>query len=362
MVDGMEFLQPGPERRAMHAHRMAEFEQRLRRCDLPLVGLADPAPSPRMVAETGGSDGGIDDVGLAYGDLMRPDGPLVQVHTARRSTETIAPNLADLLEQELDRVEDDTEVAEGGVEHTELVIDGVPHPATVQRHGDRFWAARTTRAGTDVTVVARDWDLAAIRLVTVPSIEPFLRGRAEVLAAAMAAGPPALPEPVEVEHPHRALVDAVLAEHLDMRQRVRAGRRPRARGARRIAGLWQAAVRAQEGLADQSADDANDAVTTMINQLSDLQEKADWFADARLREAAVTETLMYWTGLREAVPSQPAQDLWRRYWQARRALRPESWPLRPLAARSRYRDLLGIEVAWLDAWSEWARAREVTGE
>ncbi len=48
----------------------------------------------------------------------------------------------------------------------------------------------------------------------------------------------------------------------------------------------------------------------MVNQLTGLQEETSWFADERLREAAVTETLLFWTGLREAVPSRAAQQAW----------------------------------------------------
>ncbi|HZD03221.1 MAG TPA: hypothetical protein VFA46_24410 [Actinomycetes bacterium] len=367
-----------PEWDAVVARELAALDERIRRCGLPLVGLVEPAPVPRLLGDCAGLDDIIESIGLLYGAPERPDGPLVQVHTARWGASTVPPSLADLLEQELDRVEDDAPVAEVA-EQAVLVVDGERHPAVVLRAGVRFWAARCGYRDAEVTVVARDWDLdvGAALLVSVPDVEPFLRGRREYLAALRAAAPAVgaweradvdLGE-VGVAGAHRALVDALLERHARvLAARGPGGRRPRSRGAERAGRLWEAAVRAQMRLADQPREQADQAVTAMVNQLAGLQEEAAWFGQQRLREAAIGETLLYWTGLRLAVPSQAAQEAWRRAWAAQQrhpaggrvGLAEERLAAEhgePEGLRGWFEVLRDERGEWLAAWAVWARSQ-----
>ena len=96
----------------------------------------------------------------------------------------------------------------------------------------------------------------------------------------------------------------------------------------------------------------------MVNQLSQFQEESDWFAtDERLRRDAVTETLMYWTGLREeAVPSRRAQESWKRIWDHRQRLsRGEDLadPAWVAEVRAHHDRVVNDRDEWLDIWSAW---------
>jgi hypothetical protein len=348
---------------------LAALEEQLRGSGLALVGLAEPAPLPRMLGDAATCDGVTESVGLAYGDPMAAGGPLVQVHCARWPQSLMRPpGLRDLLEQELDRVADESVVDQQPVEQAVLRTDGQPCSAVVLRAGPRWWAARCSYRGAEVTVVARDWDpaLAATRLVSVADLEPFLRGRREYLAGLRAAAP-APPEPAEVEvaGAHRAVVEAVFAQAREAQARIGQGRGSRRRGTERLDQLWEAATRAQMRLADQAHKQAGEAVTAMVNQLVGLQEEASWFAEERLRGAAITQTLVYWSGLRETVPSRAAQQAWQRVWQLQRRqlaaglLADHEQPSAEHADRRRgwVEEVHATRAVWRAAWAAWARSQ-----
>lgn len=338
----MEITEPPPDWAALLARHRAELEAQLRACDLSLVGLAEPAPVPRMLGDTVALDGTVRSVGLCYGDPMLAEGPLVQVRTGR---DVPPPDLREVIQGEQDRVGDASLVDEHPSPGT-LAIDGDLHDAELLHAGTRFWAGLCRYRGGHVVVVARDWALPATRLATVTDAGPFLQGSQDYLARLRAAeepavaGPEAVVGPRAVDNPHRALVEAALEQSRQIEARVRSGRRPRVSTTgdgplARMPGLWEAATRAQMRFADQDRREAAAAITALVNQLVALQEQAGWFAeDALLREAAITECLQYWTGLREAVPSRAAQEAWRRVWTGGQAPRSQ----------------------WLAAWAEWARA------
>src|SRR5689334_7207570 len=127
----MERVPLTPEWRERIARHQAEMEDRIRRCGLPLVGLAEPGPGPGMVGSTEGDADAVTSVGLSYGDLIRPDGPRVDVHTARDDL-----NPRTILEDALDQVGDDSPLPDQPVP-VSLVIDGGPVPATMFRAGTR---------------------------------------------------------------------------------------------------------------------------------------------------------------------------------------------------------------------------------
>lgn len=346
MLEPMERVPLTPEWRERIARHQAEMEDRIRRCGLALVGLAESGPSPGMVGSTEGAGEQITSVGLSYGDLIRPDGSRVDVHTAR-----LGLDMRGLLEDALDQVGDDSPVPDRAVPAS-LVVDGAPVAATMLRAGDRFWAAQCWHRDHEIVVVARDWAPEAASLASVPDVEPFLRARAAYIAA-LREDPPAPPAPVDVDDPHRALVDALLAATVAISEdRLREHLRVR----RSIHGLWEATVSAQAELTGQSRDEANDVVTTMVNQLTGLREHAPWFtADPRLREAAITETIAYWTGADRSVPSRPAQEAWQRHWEGRRGWPPEVLTAEdPATRRTWFERLRAGQESWLSAWAAWA--------
>jgi hypothetical protein len=357
MLVHMERVPLTAEWRERIARHQAELEDRIRRCDLPLIGLAAPGPGPGMVGSTDGAGETINSVGLSYGDPIRHDGPRVDVHTARDQTDVRA-----LLADALDHAGDESPLPDRS-ERVDLVIDGAPVPAVLLRAGARFWAARCRYRDCEIVVVARDWALDAAGLASVPDVEPFLRARAAYIAA-LRDDPPTPPDPLAplvVDDPHRALVDALLAvTEAVSRDRVHQPRRREFRQARRsIPGLWETTVSAQARLTGGSRDDANDVVTTMVNQLTSLQEQASWFtAEPRLREAAISETIAYWTGSDRSVPSRPAQEAWQRHWSGRRGWPPEVLSADDMSTRRAWFERLRSgQEAWLDAWAGWVRDR-----
>jgi hypothetical protein len=350
MLVHMERVPMTPEWRERIARHQAEMEDRIRHCGLPLIGLAEPGPGPGMVGSTEGGADAVTSVGLSYGDLIRHDEPRVDVHTARDGLDPHA-----ILEDALDHAGDDSPLPDRPVPAS-LIIDGVPVPATMLRAGPRFWAAHCRYGDCEVVVVARDWALDATSLASVPDVEPFLRARAAYIAALREDPPAPPPPPVDVDDPHRALIDALLAATVAIREdRIREHKRAR----RSIHGLWEATVTVQARLTGRPRDEANDVVTAMVNELTGLREHASWFAaEPRLREAAIIETIAYWTGADPAVPSRPAHEAWQRHWDGRRGWPPEVLTTEdPATRRAWFEQLRAGQEAWLAAWAAWVRDR-----
>lgn len=365
---------PAPRgRRDRLAWRLSAHEEKIRRADLPLFGLdAQSAPVPRMLGDTLVlPDGQVDSVALCYGDPLRAAGPLVQVHSTRPGT---APTLSSLLVREL-RDRDAGEAAvvaatAAALEDAHLLIDEEPRTA-VRLRGGSFWAARCLYQGAVVSVVARAWEPSWTNLVSVTDVEPFLTGRRRYLETLGEDGPPARePGTLDIANGPRALVNMVLELHAawDRRWRERGGgddwwaQRPVL--PREWTRRWEAATLAQMRLAEQAREAAMDELWSMINQLTRLHDAASWWGNRRLREAAISETLLYYSGLTRDVPSRTAQDLWRRAWQAHVDGRPPSSPealaeLAPLVATARLRqqaaESVRSERACIVEWDKWAR-------
>jgi hypothetical protein len=72
----------------------------------------------------------------------------------------------------------------------------------------------------------------------------------------------------------------------------------------------------------QEYEPANAAVTSMVNHLTTLQQRSDWYENnASLRDAAINETIAYFRD-GEQVRSLPAQRAWQNLWSKQRAWRP----------------------------------------
>ena len=115
--------------------------------------------------------------------------------------------------------------------------------------------------------------------------------------------------------------------------------------------LWQRAaseLSEQVGISKHAADDI---ITSVVNQLTRLDEQAPWFtSDALLRERAIDETLRH-AVLDEPVPSRPAQQAWARYWAVKMSLAG----LTPDAhIRAVSTDLEPRSEDWLALWAAWA--------
>src|SRR6185437_5368714 len=141
----------------------------------------------------------------------------------------------------------------------------------------------------------------------------------------------------------RALADHTLAS----RDRIRAANWGRIRGA-----LWRRAVSEQARVAGTSRLAADDMVTLVINHLDHLAEQAPWFADPRLRELAIDETLRH--AMRgDDVRSKPAQQAWARYWEAGQRRRRSAE--RGDIDASDIEEGQLVAAAWRTAWAVWAR-------
>jgi hypothetical protein len=96
-----------------------------------------------------------------------------------------------------------------------------------------------------------------------------------------------------------------------------------------------------------------------------LHREAPWFAEERLREAAIVETLTHWSGLGEDVASRAAQDTWRRVWQGQRRQPPAGLLADDEQPSAKHDDWLrgwveeqhSAGALWLAAWERWASSQ-----
>jgi hypothetical protein len=330
-----------------------------------VLGLAGPELRPVALAEAGQVDGGWVTITLAYGDWADPAGPFVAVTSAAVRPDAAGlgagAELLGVIDEERNRLADHAGVDEPeppeppvyGQE--ELLADGTRIRALVCRHGP-VWAARLQTGEVAVTVVGRSVRPGSVRLGPVADLEPYLRGRNEMLgqlAEHYRRRPRPALEPAAGVAAYRALAEAALRSHERDRVALRAGRVPRYRAGEGAAmsALWQRAVREQERISGAGARQADEIVTRVVNHLTHLQEQAPWFtAEPRLREAAIDETLRN-AVLGEDVPSRAAQQAWARYWEHHMSL----LGLEPGAAlRSELAAGGPLTSGWLQAWSAWA--------
>ncbi|WP_144118485.1 hypothetical protein [Catellatospora sichuanensis] len=338
------------ERSEAARERFVRQQKRLHRelldSGLPVFALTGPAlPGVERFGGLGLSDDRITTVRVVYGEGLTL--PWAAVETARRAGTPIgfAPLRGEVehcMRGHGHRISD-VEWTEGD---TTVVVDGVPVAGRVVRAGSRWWAARCSLEDVEITVVARDWHPEVLSAHTVIDLTAML-SRVHV-------GPPtAPPDPGTGHHereipedlagePHRALVDLSLRLGRERAAWLAdGGPGPQLPGYWRT--LWRAAVRRQMDLADQSEPVADQAVSSTLAQLSTLQDKAEWFRDdARLRERAVAETLLFGTGISEAVSSVAAQRAWL---HREETVRRRDVPIQVRAA---------VDEDWFEAWSAWA--------
>ena len=357
-----------------------DAESLVPRPDYPVFGLAAPALTPAVLLHQS-TNGFPVLVALRYGSWETATGPQVTVTSAAPNSEIRAASptpgvpasftygrsvrdperdLIREIDAERKRVAVHAEVdQEEPAEPPRYTRETLPvGDALVCRHGT-MWAARLIDGSPEVivTISGHGTDPDVVRLEPVTDLGPMLAARNEMIARLRErrrATPPPVLEPAEGVAAWRALADFSLASNARIREAAQSGREPRTPvgSGPMHAALWQRAVRERQRLAGGSARAADDAVTAVINHVGHLDERAAWFGtDARLREAAIDETLRR-ALLGDSVPSEPAQDAWDRYWSEHLAwLRVDPRAAERLA-QARNRDTLADY--WLRAWARWA--------
>jgi hypothetical protein len=361
---------PDPDRSEwvarMRERARLDAEELVPRPPFEVFGLAAPRLEPAALAETERVNGAWASIALVYGDWAEPDGPWVIVTTVAGETGArdrgAEAGLLRAIDHERNRIASqagvDEDEPEGPPDYsgTDLAVSGETVRGLAARHGN-VWAARVLAGGLTVTLAGRGVDPAAIQLSPVADLAPFLRARGEMLgqlAERHRRQPPPVLAPAEGLAAYHALAEVALGSQAQLAETLRAGRLPRYRAdaGPTYRALWQRAVREQARLSGTDERQADEIVTRVINHVTHLQEQAPWFtARARLREAAIDETLRY-SVMGEDVPSSPAQQAWARYWARHMTFQePDAVPQ---ADREAGDPLLS---AWREGWASWAAGR-----
>ena len=333
-----------------------DAEELVPRPDFGVLGLAAPVLRPAALAATGQLNGEWESVSLGYGDPTAAGGPYVSLTTSLGPHVVTTEAEAELLraiDAERDRVadhagvDDDEPASPPEFERASLPFG----EALICRHGT-VWAARVAaEPGAVVTVTGRGVAPESIRLEAVADLRPYVEARNEIIGQLAerhrSAAPPVL-EPAEGVAALRALAEHTLDQHARMRESAHDLRTPRLRAGESglYHALWRRAVSEQQRVAGVDKRAADEVVTLVINHLGHLLEDAAWFADPRLRAAAIDETLRH-AMLGDDVPSLAAQQAWARYWSARMARQGWGSP-DPRASQP-------AATAWLAAWAAWAQ-------
>lgn len=207
------------------------------------------------------------------------------------------------------------------------MVDGTPTSALVQRV-EAYVVWRAVLDEVVVTVTGRGVSTLPA-LVRLTDLDSYVSRRGEHMTA-LDPGP--RPEPVPLTGPdstqplwaHHGLLAMTIARRAENAAR-RALNRPHGRLDAEWGPRWDAAIRRQQELREQSGTDARETVTAMVAQVGDLQERAPWWRRDRLRQRALNEVVWVTATGEQNVRSAAAQLAW--------SVQPE---------------------AGLDAWQRWA--------
>ncbi|MEZ0067053.1 hypothetical protein ABIA32_003066 [Streptacidiphilus sp. MAP12-20] len=335
-----------------------------------------PAPA---LTEWQLTNGSLAKVVLCHGDPFAVGGPWLLVVTAEAQAHAteMEYGLGELVEDERDRLFTHAGIDESGpvgpVAEGEILIpvDGVPVAGLLRREGP-LWAARLRpeTGGVVLTVTGRGVEPDRVALRAVDDLAPYAHGRQQLLSALLLRrrrreGEPGAgrPEPTGSAEQalgltaHRQLIEFCVASALRTESAVREHRVPRTPRSEmgRWGELWESAVRQQMKLAGEDHEEANEAVTAMINQMTSLASAVDWFPDSLAGRAAVEESIRY-TAFESEVSSLAAQRAWRADWyqfHAPKTGRPRS----PEEARLLHELRRQGRDTWLDLWRAWHAGR-----
>lgn len=292
---------------------------------------------------------------LAYGAMDAAGGPYVEVVTVLDQDGHVWP-LAEVLAQERDRLFDHAGVDEPDPDDARdaavtMTLDDLRLPGQARREG-AVWAAQALvprelevggrRQSAAVTVVARGVAIEDVRLALVRDLTPLIVAGDALFRAKLAnrsPHQPAVTPPSGIDG-HAKLVESILADAHAHTPRRRYPRRPRGEHSQ----LWEIAVLGQMHLAGQTHDEANHAVTLLVNQLLRLATTVTWWDEHG--QAAVTESIRF-TAFDSDVPSRSAQLVWPDLFTG-------GHPGRPAARHTLQRPpSLNPQVAWSEAWRSW---------
>lgn len=354
----------GRERRPVREEMAAALASWRRAGRLPYAPAAD-LPGLRVLAGWQSVNGETVAFTLLSGELREQAGPFVSVRTALTGDDLrgeVLSGLDEVIEDERDRIFDLTGLDEGdGPRETRtaelpLLVDGVAVPARVRVEqpgtggGVELWAAQLTLqhvAGpVELTVTVRGLPVGEPALVATDDLGPYADGRERLLsevvsrravaASAQECDPPAS---VGLAAHRRLALDSMERSRIlaDQLSEGRTPRTPRRLRSEENGGCWETAVRQQMHLASEDRREADESVTSMVNQLGWLAERVDWAVGTEDGRQAVEETIRH-TVFGSEVPSLPAQLAWRAVW-------------------SDVRDHESALREWLAAWERWRRAR-----
>lgn len=321
---------------------------------VPVVGLSAPALDG-MLSEW--QSGDTVQLTLAYGSMDAAGGPYVEVVTAFDQDRHVW-SLAEVLAEDRDRVFDHAGVDEPEPDDAldaaaTLWLDDLLLPGQARREGS-VWAAQALvprelevggrRQSAAVTVTARGVAIEDVRLALVHDLTPLTAAGDIQFRARLADRSPQQPAatPPSGIDGHEKLVESVLAD----------AHTPRRKHPRRPPGehsqLWEIAVLGQMDLAGQTRDEANHAVTLLVNQLLSLATTVTWWDDHA--QAAITESIRF-AAFDSDVPSRPAQLVWPDVFTG-------SHPGRPAARHTLQQpSSLNPQAAWSEAWQTWHAQR-----
>ena len=314
-------------------------------------------------------------VEVRSGDWTSVEGPYVSVRTYRPGAERTAqlPELEDVVEDERDRVYEQLGVDEGDgpgkvrALREWITVEG--EPRAVQIHEDRrpggvraagvVWAGRLRVDGLTVTVCGRGVPPGGVELTRIGDFERYILGRTDLMRRLAELRGRQIPveerelAPVTGLEAHRVLIEHSIAESVVIEAQVRARRTPRL--PRRLRGdtgalRREAAVRQQMRLASETREEAEEAVTAMVDHLTRLSQHTDWAVGTADGRAAVEEVVRY-TVFASEVSSLPAQRAWEQL-RPGRAGHPDE---------DRATDVVpGLgERVWLSAWEQWRLERSI---
>ncbi|MFC1405329.1 MULTISPECIES: hypothetical protein [Streptacidiphilus] len=320
---------------------------------------------------------------LSHGALFDPDGPYVQVETHVEEEGLSLYPLQDVVEDERDRLFTHAGIDEGAgtdpAEESEpwFTVDGIPVRARLRVEG-KLWAARFSVGGPDSPLRGRGGDPVVLTLTgrgiapervalrTVEELQPYALGRQALLQAVAERRGTPQPHISERELPqaqgleaHRRLIDFSVQDALRFEASMESGHKPRTpRGTSGHAELWESAVRQQMRLAGEDRAQADEAVGILVNQMTRLAFRADWFPGTDDARAAVEESIRY-AVFDSDVPSAGAQRAWRI------RFRWDPSAIAEAATEQERRRLLeqrlAVEADWLDQWNSWLMERSESG-
>ncbi len=327
-----------------YAAQTARIRRELEASGIPIVGLPpNTSPADERFGGLELADDTVTNVRIVY-EGGQPTDPWASVDTSRwTGTPGSSGPLRSVVEHTMRRRGDRLSAAEWSDGEATVLVDGRPVPGRIVRAG-LYWAARCEFDAIEITVAAWSWYPDAIAVETVTDLVPML----DRLATPPRPAHRPKPEPVPAglgSEPHRALADAALRLTAHQAEWLADGG-PEPELPRYWSALWQATVARQMELTGAPEPAARQGVRSIVNQLTSLHSGAAWFRDdARLRDRAIAETLLYGTEISDRVPSRPAQQAWQR--------QQNTAPAGPDQTEAQSR--AAADQRWLAAWAEWAR-------